>query len=151
MKLNLTIKGTPFPKQSVRHYKGNFYKPKKIKDNELNVKAQVLNQLPKGFNLITEPIRVNKLIYVFPYLKSHNARQRNAVVNRQIELRKFTKPDLTDNLNKGLFDSLEGIVFKNDSQIAEIQNLKKIYGIDGKTIIELETVKEIIILHQKLV
>ena len=41
---------------------------------------------------------------------------------------KTTKPDITDNLAKMLFDCLEGIVYINDSQICEMYDVKKIYG-----------------------
>ena len=39
---------------------------------------------------------------------------------------KTSRPDLQDNLCKGLFDALSGIVFKDDSQIVKVNNLKSI-------------------------
>lgn len=41
---------------------------------------------------------------------------------------KITKPDLTDNLSKGVFDALEGIVFLNDSQIFAVKESYKLYS-----------------------
>ena len=51
---------------------------------------------------------------------------------------KATKPDLTDNLNKGVFDALQGIIYANDSQIISMDNVKKIYGLLPRVEIELE-------------
>lgn len=51
---------------------------------------------------------------------------------------KATKPDLTDNLNKGVFDALQGIIYANDSQIISMDDVKKIYGQRPRIDIELE-------------
>ena len=54
---------------------------------------------------------------------------------------KNTKPDLTDNLNKGLFDALQDIVYTNDSRIVKITDTSKIYGIHPRTELTIFKVK----------
>jgi Holliday junction resolvase RusA-like endonuclease len=144
----LTIKGIPKPKQSVRskviqgkngkpfvmHYQSN-----EVKQEESNIQTQVLNQLPIEFRPITITIAITKLHYIFPIPASFNKKQIAFIESGGI-IYKGTKPDLTDNLNKGLFDALQGIVFINDSLIVSIDNVKKYYGFIPQTILELEVV-----------
>jgi len=51
---------------------------------------------------------------------------------------KVTKPDLSDNLNKMVFDAMNNLVFKDDSQIVLMENVRKFYGLTPKIIIYLE-------------
>jgi Holliday junction resolvase RusA-like endonuclease len=53
---------------------------------------------------------------------------------------KHTRPDLTDNLAKGLFDAMESVVFINDSLIVSLDDVKKYYGIQPRIEIELEEI-----------
>jgi Holliday junction resolvase RusA-like endonuclease len=135
--LELTIYGIPLAKQSARFcvrpgkHGGQYvhsYQPKKIKDHEKNVRAQIVNQLPDGFTPIQGPIVIEGLTYVFPILKSMSKKIKALAENEYTIVYKDTQPDLNDNLNKGLFDAMEGIVFNNDSQIVLMSNVKKIYG-----------------------
>jgi Holliday junction resolvase RusA-like endonuclease len=41
---------------------------------------------------------------------------------------KVTKPDLQDNLNKPLFDALEGILWERDQNVVAMDDVKKYYG-----------------------
>lgn len=131
MHLFLTFLGIPQPKQSFRVAKvGNFIKKfqsAEVVKNERNIKFDCISQLPAGFKPFAGPLRIRKLDYVFPIPKSMSKKMVQFIRDGGI-VYKSTKPDLTDNLNKGLFDALEGIVYINDSQIAEVQNSRKIYG-----------------------
>lgn len=51
---------------------------------------------------------------------------------------KYTKPDLHDNLNKALFDALEGVIWERDQNVVSINNLKKYYDKEDKIIIKIE-------------
>ena len=53
------------------------------------------------------------------------------------EIEKTTKPDLSDNLKKLLFDTFGGVVFKDDSLICKENNVSKVYSITAKIEIEL--------------
>lgn len=63
-------------------------------------------------------------------------------VGRGVNFYHFSKPD-SDNLVKFVMDCLEGICYKNDSQIATMDPAPvKIYGFEPKTIIRIRTLPE---------
>ena len=133
MVLTLEIKTAPVPHQSFRVGRNGIkYKPKKIKDYQEYVRKLVIDQLPKGFEPITAgvPITINYLHYCFAYTKSMTKK------NRYKGFPKVTKPDLHDNLNKALFDALEGVVFEQDQNIVQISDLRKYY--DERDCIKLQ-------------
>ena len=51
---------------------------------------------------------------------------------------KVTKPDLHDNLNKALFDALEGVLWERDQNVVAMDNVRKYYGKEDAIIIEIE-------------
>ena len=149
MILTLKITGIPKPKQSARFRIASNsngaqfihkYQKKEVVENENNIKLEVLSQLPEGFQPFRSPVKVNKLHYIFPPTKGMRKRDIARIEAHEI-VYKSTKPDLTDNLQKGLFDALEGIIFLNDSQICSINNLKKYYGFTPGIILELEEIE----------
>ena len=133
MKIELKILGTPQPKQSARFRVQKFgnksfvksYQKKEVVENERNFAYDAKSQLPENFKPFSGPLKVS-VVYIFPVLKSFPRWKLN-LINQGIKIHKETKPDLTDNLNKGVFDALEGIVYLNDSQICKIE-AEKIYG-----------------------
>lgn len=141
--MKLFIPGIPFSKQSMRVARiGNFirtYQPAKIIKAEQTVKAVVISQLPDGFKPFQGPIIVKSIVYTFPPLKGFSRAKMRSLEARN-RIYKTTKPDLSDNLNKGLFDALEGVVYMNDSQICEIRNIRKVYGLCPGIEIEIEEV-----------
>lgn len=134
-RISLFIPGVPQPKQSVRSRIINageksfvaHYQTKAVKDTERNIRAIVISQLPKGFIPFSKGINITKLHYSFPPLKSFS-KKILARINSGEEIIKTTKPDLTDNLNKGVFDALQGLIYLNDSQICGLNNCKKFYS-----------------------
>lgn len=160
-KLRLIIHGTPQPKQSVRsgvvygkdrqpvkfidkksgkeRILQTKFQPKESVENERSIKLEVLSQLPQGFKPFTGPIRVNKLHFVFPPLKTFS-KKKMKLIEMGAKIYKDKKPDLMDNLNKGLFDALEGVVFLNDSQIVSSNNMEKFYGLQPRIELELEEI-----------
>lgn len=146
MKLNLKILGTPKPKQSVRSRMAKtktgkiyvqHYQTSEIKRNEKNIAFDVKSQLPPGFIPYSGAIHVKKLLYVFAPQKGWPKYKLKELEQGKI-FYKDVKPDLTDNLNKPLFDALQGIVFLNDSQICKISDVEKIYGLIPRIEIEFE-------------
>jgi len=133
--ISLFIPGVPQPKQSVRSRIVNVgdksfvkhHQTSKVIEAERNIRAIVIPQLPTGFVPFSKGINVTKLHYSFPPLKSFS-KKIIAKIDSGHEVVKTTKPDLTDNLNKGVFDALEGLVFINDSQICGLNNCKKFYS-----------------------
>ena len=137
MKLQLTIQGTPTPKQSARFRivkgkKGDFvssYQKKSVKDSAKSIALQIKTQLPNGFTPFDKPIAAD-ILFVFPPLKSFSKSKIAALKAGEI-IYKDTKPD-NDNLAKNLFDPMEKLVFTNDSRIAKMR-VQKIYGFEPRT------------------
>jgi len=137
--MRIIIYGDPKAKQSAKFAKiGKFinsYQPKSVVQNEKNIRAQVLEQLPEDFRPFTENVIVTKLHFVFSPLKGFSKKKLKLIEDGAL-IYKNTKPDLTDNLSKSLFDAMEGVVYDNDSRIVAMDNLKKYYGFRPR--IELE-------------
>ena len=58
-----------------------------------------------------------------------------------ITVEKITKPDLTDNLMKGLIDALTGICWEDDSQITRVHS-HKYYSMTPQIILIIKEKKE---------
>lgn len=143
--LNLTILGTPTPKQSARFRiikgkKGDFvssYQKKSVKDAAKSIAYQIKEQLPSGFEIIDSPIAMD-VLFVFPPLKSWSKKKVSELESGAI-IYKDTKPDV-DNTTKNLLDPMEGLVFTNDSKICRIR-IQKIFGFEPRTEVTLKEIK----------
>lgn len=141
--IQFIIPGIPKPKQSARFRvigsgKKSFirsYQSKEVKDNEANIGYTVMAQLPNDFILFDCPIFAS-IEYIFPVPSSFSKKLKAQIVSGE-RIYKATKPDISDNLNKGLIDALQGIVFVDDSRISRIA-AEKYYGMVPKTIIKFE-------------
>jgi len=134
--ITLFIPGIPQPKQSARFRiitptSGksfvSSYQSKKVKDTEKYIREVVIKQIPQGFGLFEKGIEITHLHYSFPPLKSFSKKVM-ARIEAGEQIDKTTKPDLTDNLNKGVFDALQGLLYTNDSQICGLNDCKKYYS-----------------------
>jgi len=141
--IKIEILGIPRPKQSARFRISeskegdqfiSSYQNKEVKDNEANIGFAAISQLPKGFIPFDCPVAV-QIEYVFPIPASFSKKKIDKIRNG-IKIYKPTKPDLTDNLNKGVFDALAGIVYVNDSRIVSLY-AEKYYGFVPRTFILL--------------
>ena len=126
-KIKLVLYGQPMPKQSVRQGrtkagKSIFYQPAKYKERSKDYYYQIIKQLPEDFQMFEKKVYIEK---TFAFLSSGG------------EIEKTTKPDLSDNLKKLLFDTFGGVVFKDDSLICKENNVSKVYSITAKIEIEL--------------
>lgn len=146
--LRIKIPGIPQPKQSARFRAikagdgrtfMSSYQSKAVKDNERNIRYEIRSQLPEGFVPFTRGVVIHKLHYIFPPLKTFSKSTLRDIEEGRI-CPKTTKPDLTDNLSKGLIDAMQGIIFLNDSQICEMHDVKKYYGKVPGILIELEEI-----------
>ena len=154
--LKFIIEGQPNTKQSVRivartdkqgnaQYDYTAEGKKKIKmakfqdkdqmNKETYVKWCIKGQLPFGFELWNGPIAVLKLHYIFYPPKKYLS---------QVENKEFiyvqTKPDMTDNLNKLVFDAMKKIVYVDDNQVVVMNDVCKFYGLQPKTVIHLQQI-----------
>lgn len=84
------------------------------------------------------PASVQVTFYVYPpeYLKN---KKKLAHLLESEALYVDKKPDL-DNYFKAVTDAAEGLLYKNDSQIAAI-TMQKLYSLDPRTEIEVEGLK----------
>lgn len=136
MQIELNIPIKPIPHQSVRVTKfGRTYQPKRIADYKEELQKAVRGQLPDGFCCIKAdtPIHITKLHYVFEYPKTFPKYKKEGIEPNY----KVTKPDLQDNLNKPLFDALEGILWERDQNIVSMDDVKKYYGITDHILIHI--------------
>ena len=118
------------PKQSFRIGKNNF-KPKDVENFQANVKMQVLNQLGPNYLKIGGPVLAH-IRYNYPFLKKHIAIVNKLLKNKTIshdqlpyiKIAKTTRPDVTDNLNKGIFDAINGLVLEDDAIVYRFSSEK---------------------------
>lgn len=147
MEITLIIPGDPVPKQSIRmgiaqKKTGEYYpvakQTKKIKNTETAYKWIIKSQLPKKVFPVSCPIRVLEINYMFKAGKEVTA----VVIPGETPIYRFTTPDVQDNLNKLLFDAMKGIVYKDDCQVIEINNIRKTYGHSGQLYVRLEILED---------
>ena len=149
--LTLTIRKQPIPKQSFRFANGHGYTPAPVKAYCETVTAQILAQLPDDFQLITVPIEVS-IRHIYTYtadakkiIKKQNA---NATGTNPL-LVKATRPDVTDNLNKGLIDAMQGLIFLDDALIWNFHAVK-MFGEAPMSIIEIKITENLVINEKTL-
>ena len=127
MKISIKILGNPTAKQSFRFsvIAGHVhkYQSSKVKNESNNMRAQIVDQLPDGWQPLDGPLAVSGMVFVFPWLSSHSKKKRalGGCFWRD------TKPDI-DNLMKAVLDASQGILFNKDSQIACLESVSKVYG-----------------------
>lgn len=136
MTIELNIPIRAIPHQSVRMTRsGHAYQPKKITDYKDEIREIVGQQLPDDFVIIANgtPIKIERLHYYFEIPKSWSKKKKAET--------KFmvNKPDLHDNLNKALFDALEGLVWESDHNICEMTDLRKSYADNNYIVIVIKT------------
>ena len=130
MQIMFTIYGEPVAKGRPRFAKrGNYvqaYTPVKTKTYEDEVR--LLATKAKGAGSTLEG-SVSVLIYIsFSVPQSYSKRNREACLSG--ETKHIKKPDL-DNVAKAVIDGMNGIIFKDDSQITSL-HVTKVYGEVGK-------------------
>lgn len=135
MILTFNIYGIPKAKQSTKFKTfragdktfTKTYQPKDIVQEADNLRTQFISQLPVGFLAFTDTVKVLELCFTFPPLKGFSKTKLAQLNAGEITLMKTTKPDL-DNLEKMVYDAMEGVVFINDSLIAEKRRIWKKFG-----------------------
>ena len=137
-KVSIQLEIRPTPHQSVRMTRsGHSYQPKKIVDYKNAIIEMVREQLPDHFSIIPKgtPIHITKLHYQFEIPKSWSKKKKAEAYWMT------SRPDLHDNLNKALFDALEGIIWEADHNVVRLDNLQKYYGQTNQINIEIECLK----------
>jgi Holliday junction resolvase RusA-like endonuclease len=118
MTYELMIPGEPTAKQRPRHGKGYTYTPEKTVNYENLVKMCFMEQ---GYRQLLEgPIEAHITAY-FGIPKSTSKKKHEKMMLGDIVPTK--KPD-TDNIAKIVLDALNGIAYKDDSQVARLEVIK---------------------------
>lgn len=130
--IQITIQGKPIAKKRPRFYRaGEFigkYNPQETEEGHWMWEAK--QQLKEGPYI--GPIKL-EICFVMPITKAWPKYQRRDLEHGQQTFWHEKKPDL-DNLIKFVKDCLNGLAWKDDSQVAFI-TAKKIYGLESETII----------------
>lgn len=130
----------PKPVQSFRFAAKNGhvvkFQKKDVLDYKNFLRLQAIDQENSAHFYTDKPIVVRSLVFAFPWLSNATKKQKS-----KGWAWKSTKPDL-DNLEKGLWDALQGVLFVNDSQICVKCNVKKIYCDRGYIELDIVTVDE---------
>lgn len=117
MKVNFVIQGKVQAKQRPRfnRYSGKTYTPNETIAYENWVKTCYLEKY-KDKELMEKPLRVTIKAY-FEIPKSTSKKRKQQMMDN--EILPMVKPD-TDNIAKGVLDSLNGIAYKDDKQVIEL-------------------------------
>ncbi len=141
--LNFRFLGVPTPKQSFKYGTGidklgnpyvRKYQPSEIVTESKTIASQVIEQIPLTHKPWTGPIMI-RMQFVFPPTSGWS-KKKLAELKDGKRFYKTTKPDV-DNLQKLVFDAMQGRVYINDSQICNLF-VEKIYGQTPKTEISLK-------------
>lgn len=89
-----------------------------------------------GIDFGEVPLEVT-MRFIFPIMKSWTKKKQKQALSG--ELKMTSRPD-ADNLAKSVLDSLNGVAYKDDSQIATLYCYKE-YGEQAKTILQIKPMK----------
>ena len=139
--IHFKIEGRPEPQgrpRAVRMGAGvRMYDPPKSKAYKQMVAAKVRSYMKiNGIQMITEPIAVHLNFYFTPP-KSYSKKKLKLVEEGKLH---YTKLPDADNLAKSVLDSCNKILFKDDSQIVEL-NITKQYGKEDCVEVRLEVLE----------
>lgn len=122
--IEFNVLGKPIPKQRPRKGKyGNIYTPTKTKNYEELIGMSFKLNAGSGFKPFESHVTLT-IINVCKFPKKFNKEQRERASSGSI--RPVSRPDI-DNIIKSVMDGLNGVAFKDDSQVVNI-TAGKIYG-----------------------
>lgn len=137
--ITLVLIGQPMAKQSVRGGKKGYYQPPKYKKRTESYIQQINTQLPSDFEMFTKIVHVDFLQIMFePLAKHKKTKWTMELFKDKGTLDKTSSPDVMDNLNKLLFDSMNNLVYKDDGLISRANNISKVYGFQGQITVTLK-------------
>lgn len=131
--MKFEILGKPIGKGRPRLGKYCTYTPRKTANYETLVKYIFSNKF-KNFKPIEGTIKA-KIIAEFSVPKSYSKKKRNELLATE----NYTKKPDCDNIAKIILDSLNGIAYLDDNQVAELLVIKK-YAEQDRVIVELEEI-----------
>jgi len=141
MKIILRFPGKPKAVQSMKvaWAARRTYQPTEVVDWKNYIRLMARQQLPEDFKTWESVALEVFVIYEFlppKFLKAGD----QFVINAGGKVWKKTRPDVNDNLNKGLFDALTGIVWKDDALICKL-TAHKVYSNKELTTVTVTVLK----------
>lgn len=137
--IELTINGKIQPKERPRKgMYGAFYTPQKTRDYAEYIKTVYLQKYRRAIKM--QGALSSVMIVFLPIPKSASKKKQEDMIAGKI--RPTTKPDI-DNIEKSVWDALNGLAYEDDKQIVESYTLKY-YAREEKiriTIKELEKIE----------
>lgn len=133
MKLELEILGEPVGKGRPRFSRYGTYTPQKTKDYEEYVKQCYKNKYNIKQRPTEKPLNA-KITAYFKVPTSYSNKKKKELIGQPHAKR----PDI-DNIIKIIFDSLNGLAYKDDNQITKIE-VEKLYGEEPKVVLEIKEV-----------
>lgn len=131
----------PKPIQSVRFCRFGervrTYQPKSNIEWKNFIRLSASKQIPENWEPLEGAIGI-KVDFVFSPLRSFS-KKTTAAIFAGYKVFKETKPDLCDNLLKGLCDALSGICWRDDSQICKVES-EKYFGNSPMIIIKAKEI-----------
>ena len=131
--MNLEIKGQPVGKGRPRLSRYGTYTPEKTKNYEEYVKLCYINKYNISQTPTEKPLKV-KITAFFEVPTSYSNKKKKELIGQP----HAKKPDI-DNISKIILDALNGLAYKDDNQIVELE-VKKLYGEEAKVILDIEEV-----------
>lgn len=134
-KILFIVPGDPVPKGRPRFTRqGRTYTPAKTKSYEEQV-ATLARKAMNGAEPLDTPVSV-RVIALFAIPASYSKTRRQACLDGTE--RHIKRPDL-DNVVKAITDGMNGVVYKDDSQIVML-NASKAYGTDSLVMVHIQEV-----------
>lgn len=131
--ITIRIPGEPKAVQSFKFtFSGRKYQPKGTVEWKTYIKIVAMQQLPEGWTPFNAYCGID-VSFVFPVLKSAKKHEVLHLANGGFIYKK-TKPDLTDNLMKGVIDALKETVWTDDSIICTVSS-RKVMGQSPRIVI----------------
>ena len=137
MKYKFEIKEKPIGKERprVNTKTGKVYTPTKTSSFEEKIKWAFKSKYNIETELSTNPFKA-KITAIFEPPKSISKKKREELLFKT----DYTKKPDVDNIAKIILDSLNGLAYKDDSQVSALLVFKD-YGVENKIIVELEEIK----------
>lgn len=134
--VTIVIPGKPHGKGSPRFNGQHAYTPIETRNYERGIGYLARSEM-RGRPIIEGPVHLD-LRAVFQIPKRWPPAKKAQAITGAI--RPLTKPD-TDNIVKALLDGMNGIVFRDDMQVVEV-NASKVYGCEPLVVATIKEVSE---------
>lgn len=137
MKYKFEIKERAIGKQRPRYSSklGRMYTPTATRSFEEKIKWSFMQKYNIATELSTKPFKAT-ITAIFEPANSLSKKKKSELLSNVI----FTKKPDADNIAKAILDSLNGLAYKDDSQVCRL-TVQKDYGVENKIIVELEEIE----------